>query len=200
MSKRVTILATAIGILAALSLPSSASAAWKHHATEIQANATIGLTGNIRKQGGLGGIECQVTTRVQFLAHQTTGLVETFVPHPVDPTTNCKGLGGLAFCQIHNVLPTNLPWLFHTGTNDISLTIGEIHYQTTGGFCPVKQVTTTAGTLTLTPNQPNTFSTFSVSGNTQIHLETNSGASDTETVSASGTLTVEPPYKNTYSV
>ncbi len=200
MWKKTIALVIAAG-LAALVLPAASSANWKHHATDIQTDTVIGLTGNLRNQGSLGGVECQVTMRVK-LSPGTTGLVETFVPHPTSDTTNCKGLGGLSPCQMHNLTPLAPNWTIHTASaTTISLTTSDITYQLTGGiFCLVKHVVTTAGTLTLTPNQPNTISSFQVSGVLQADIQTNGGAVDKETVTMSGSLAIESPKANTYSL
>lgn len=136
MLKKITVLAVAAGVVAAFVLPTSASATWKDHKTAIGTNVQLGLTGNARFQGTLGGVECQVTSKVKFLANQTTGNVESFIVDPPGAeteTSNCKGLGGLAFCKIHNVTPystvqhlpsgqitevplsTQAPWTLHTG-------------------------------------------------------------------------------------
>jgi hypothetical protein len=57
----------------------------------------------------------------------------------------------------------------------------------TGGiFCLAKNLRAAAGTETLTPNQPNTFSSFSVSGTQQVEIQTNGGAVDKENMTASG--------------
>ncbi|HEX5928904.1 MAG TPA: hypothetical protein VFY48_05890 [Solirubrobacterales bacterium] len=202
MKRKTTVVTLVLGAVAAFVLPAFASAGWKHHSTPVAADTQIGLTGNVRKQGGLGGIECQVTMRVKLLSNQTTGTAETFVPHPTSDTTNCKGLGGLAFCQIHNLTPQAPNWAFHTvqAPASISLTTQDIVYTTTGGFCPQQQLTTTAGTVTLTPNQPNTFSSFAASGSLQVDVLTNGGVVDKETMTIAGTLAVESPNANTYSI
>jgi hypothetical protein len=202
MLKKLTVLAVAIGAVAALALPASASAAWKHHSTPIATDQTVGFTGNVRFQGGLGGVECQITSRTKFLAGQTTATAETFAPHPTSDTTNCRGLGGLAFCQIHNLQPQAPNWTAHTVQSPVSVTVTTttIHSQATGGFCPVTTISLTAGTVTLTPNQANTVSSATESGNLQAHLTTTSGTVDTETVSTSGTLTIESPNAETYSI
>lgn len=210
MLRKSAVLALAVGMSAGLALPAPASAEWKHHSTPIQTDTTIGLTGNVRKQGGLGGYECQVTMRVKFLASQTTGIAETYVPDPVPQqvggpagtdTNRCKGLGGLAFCQLHNLTPQAPNWTFHTvqAPTSISLTTQNTTATATGGFCPVTHILTTPATITLTPNQPNTFSSMTLSGTLQAHLQTHSQV-DTENVTVSGTLNVESPNANTYSL
>jgi hypothetical protein len=202
MLKKLTVLAMAVGVVAALALPASASATWKHHATAIQQSVQVGFTGQARFQGGLGGVECQVTSAAQFLAGQTTGNITSFTPHPTNDTTNCKGLGGLAFCQIHNVAPTTFPWVFHTVQSPVSVSVthGQIHSQATGGFCPVNTLTITAGTVTITPNQPNTASSVTLSGSASVHLTTNNGQVDTENTTVSGSLAIEAPNAATYSI
>ncbi len=200
MLKKMTVLAMAVGILAAMALPASAPAAWKHHDVAIQINKTTGFTGNVRFQGGLGGVECQVTSAVEFKANQTTGTAETFKPHPTSETSNCKGLGGLIGCQIHELTPQEPGWVIHTATaTTITVTTTTIHSVPTGGFCPLKTISLTAGTVTFTPNQPNTVTTAALSGQLQAHQQTaGSGTVHTEEVTVSGTLTAEEPH--TYSI
>lgn len=206
MFRKTVVVAIAVGIVGVLALPISAAANWKHHNTSIQADTTIGLTGNLKFQGGLGGVECQVTSRVKLYTEwvllQTTGTAETFVPHPTSDTTNCKGHGGLTFCQIHNLSPQMPNWWIHTVQTpaSISVTTTTIHSQATGGFCPVTTISLTAGTVTLTPNQPNTAISATLAGALQAHLTTSSGTVDRETVTTTGTLSIESPNAHTYSI
>jgi hypothetical protein len=212
MLKKLTVLAMTVGAVAAFALPASASAAWKHHSTSIATDQTVGFTGNARFQGGLGGIECQITSQTKFLAGQTTGTAETFVAHPTSDTANCRGLGGLAFCQIHNLTPQQAAnWTIHTATaTTVSVTTTTIHSQATGAFCPVTTISLTAGTATLTPEKknaegkfvanPDTVETATISGSLQADLTTSGGSVDTETVTISGDLLVESPNANTYSI
>ncbi|HEX5929342.1 MAG TPA: hypothetical protein VFY48_08110 [Solirubrobacterales bacterium] len=224
MLKKMTVLAMAVGVVAALALPASASATWKHGQTAIEKDEQLGLTGNARFQGGLGGVECQVTSKITFQAGQTTGKVESFVPHPTSDTLNCKGLAGLAFCQIHDVTPfsgasllsTQNPWVLHTWAEStggeppvihqkdlIHVTSGNITSTLTGGFCPVKHIMLTGGTVVATPNQPNNVTSVQLSGTLLAHLQTNNhaeGQSHTENVTVSGTLTIEEPKAHTYSI
>jgi hypothetical protein len=236
MLKKMTVLAMAVGVLAALALPASASAAWRHHQTAIQQDVQLGLTGQARFQGENGGIECQVTSKVKFLSGQTTGNVETFVPHPTDATTNCKGLGALAFCQIHDVTPfgtinqsallsTTNPWTLHTANyqttqlvvdqdankqittlangsqhaNVIVVTSGNITSQPTGAFCPASHVNLTAGTVAAIPNEPETIDSVSLTGTLRGHLTIGPNVVQ-EDVTVSGSLDIESPNSNTYSI
>ncbi len=202
MFRKTVALAMALGVVGAIGMPAAAGANWKHHAQEIQQSVNLGFTGQVRFQGGGGGVECQVTVAAQFVANTTTGNIHLFLPEPTSDTANCKGLGGWAFCQIHDVKPTGFPWVFHTTQSPASsdVTHGEIHSTATGGFCPVKSITVTAGTVVVTPNQPNTVSSVQVSGGVSVHAVTNSGASDLENGLASGTLNIEAPNANTYSI
>jgi len=202
MFKKMTVLAMAVGVVAALALPASASADWKHHQTAIQQNQQIGLTGNIRFQGGLGGVECQVTSAVTF-EPGTSGFISSFVPEPTSDTANCKGLGGLVGCQVHNVAPTGFPWPVHTEANgSIDIEHGEIHSQSTGFFCPVKNITITEGTVVATPNEADTADNVQIHGKADVHLQTNSGVTHEEetTVSSNPTIAIEAPNANTYSI
>jgi len=220
MLKKMTVLAMALGALAGFVLPVSASANWLHHQTPIATNQTLGLTGNVRFQGGLGGVECQITSEVDFTANQTTGIATTFKPHPGTETENCKGTGGLAFCQIHNLTPQQPKWQIHTepwqtttregqttvkGAQDakaITVTLGgqTITSQATGGFCPVNHLSLTGATVGFIPNQPSTISSVSLNGILVAHQQTTGGTTHTEDVTVSGTLNIEEPKANTYSI
>lgn len=201
MLRKATILSLAISALAAMALPQAAPATWKHHNTAIQQNISGTVTGNARFQGSLGGIECQATATALFFAGQTTGQIESYGADPVNETTNCKGLGGLAFCQVHNWTATELPWTLHTGAEStIVITSGQTHAQFTGAFCPVKSSITTPGTVTVTPNQPNTISSGQLSGTLEQHMQTNGGAVDKISVQISGTGNILAPNANTYSI
>lgn len=209
MIKKMTVLAMAVGIVAAFALPATASANWKHKGANIVQPVQIGFTGtNVAFQSSLGGVECQITSRVQFNPG-TTGIAETFVPHPVDATTNCKGTGGLAFCQIHNVEPTNLPWTIHTsGATEIKITSGDIHSTPTGGFCPMEWLTVTPTTVTGIVDD-HKVSTVQLSGSVIVDAQTKgqqsnphlrNGAIDQLNAQVSGLLHVESPNAGTYEI
>lgn len=226
MFKRTTLLALALGVMAAIVMPAAASAAWKHHQVAIQQNVQINFTGNVRFDTGNGSAECQFKMNVQFLAGQTTGNLNTLAPHPTSDTANCKGLGGYAFCQAHNFTLQEMPWTFHTaqaetttitvdGPNPGEVTVkgtGVFHQgfvittrsikaQATGAFCPGKEIHFTAGTLTALANQPNTFSSVQLNGGLLTHKLTNTGVTDTEVVKVTGLLEIEnPEQRNTYSL
>ncbi len=208
MFRKAMVLGMAVGVVAALALPASASATWKHHNTSIVENVQLGWTGNMRFQGSMGGIECQITSRIKFLAGQAAGTVETLVPHPTNETTNCKGLGGLAFCQIHDTTPQAPNWTLHAGfetpggtkhASAATLTAQDMQSQLTGGFCPIKHIRVTAGNIGLIPNQPTTVSSGALSGSLQLDLQTNAGEVHKETLAITGQAQIESPNQNTYS-
>lgn len=91
----VLVIAVAVVVLA----PGAASAEWKHHHLPLQQDLQLGLTGGVRFSSETGGFDCQFTSRAKFLAQQTTGLAETFTPHPSSETTNCRGLGPSPFAK-----------------------------------------------------------------------------------------------------
>jgi len=176
MFKKITILAMALGALAAFALPMSASAFWTKHHAAITENEQIQLTGQIFFQSSNGGIDCQIQSNVTFEAGSTTGKATTFerLAGGTD-TERCKGTGGLAFCQIHNLEPTELPWIVHTvnsgqATADVEVTFKTIHSQTTGGFCPASTTTVTPGTATFTPDNAQTTKKLTLSGQTKVDV------------------------------
>ena len=145
LKKKMTMLAMAVGVVAAFALPASASASWKHHGVAIQSNVQLNVTGNVRFQGTLGGIQCQVKSQVTFLTGQTTGIAHQFVAHPTNETTNCVGLGGLAPCQVHNLTPqTAANWSFHT---EAWQTVTVAHPQTTLGATHARAAVITPQTI-----------------------------------------------------
>ncbi|HEX5928916.1 MAG TPA: hypothetical protein VFY48_05950 [Solirubrobacterales bacterium] len=224
MTKKLSLLGGLIAVVGALSLPSVASATWKHHGAPIQESKSGTVTGNARFQGALGGIECQATANAVFLASQTTGELQSYGAHPTNETTNCKGLGGLAFCQVHNWTATGLPWTFHTTItttmkhipeqelhkttevthqqhdNTLTVTTGQTHAQFTGGFCPIKASVSTPGSVVITPNQPTTITSGQLSGSLEQHLQTNNGQVDKELVQISGIGTIVAPNAHTYDI
>jgi hypothetical protein len=205
MLRKTLVLAIALAASAMLSLPSAASAEWLHHETPINEDAELGLTGSTRFQGSLGGVECQVTSTVLLTAGQTNGSMETVVPHPTSETSNCKGLGGLAFCQVHDLTPQAPKWPLHKTTAikflKISITWGNpiVIQKLAGGFCPAKKITLTPTLAIATSAEESTVSSFELSGETQAHIETTSGATDSQAVQLGGTLNIETPNADTYS-
>jgi hypothetical protein len=210
MLKKMTVPAMALGVVAAMLVPGTASAAWKHHNTAIQQDVQIGLTGTAGFQSESGGISCQVPSQVKFLAGQTTALRETVVPHPTSATTNCTTSGGLAQCEVEQVQPTNLNWTLHTtGTAQaptIQETFGDIHTEIRKKniFCLFFHITITGGSKSWqpTPTSGNTVTTFHVTGNTQAHTYTNTEQQQgaTPAVTFNETLDVESPNSGTYSI
>jgi hypothetical protein len=214
MFKKMTVLAMALGVVAAMALPGTASASWKHNGVAIPENVQIGLTGQVEFQSEIGGISCQVTSAAKFLAGQTNGQAETFVPHPTNATTNCTGEGGLSQCQVETVQPTNLPWTFTTtgvaGAPTIQIHFGDIHGDLfkKNLFCPFEHSTVTAGTAVFTPTPSNGIDVTSVklSGSTQGHLYSTTPPSQdgsnqtTAPLTLGGTLNVESPNSGTYDL
>ncbi len=199
-------LAMSVGLLAALALPHTAPAAWKHHKTVIQKDVQIGLTGQVRVASGAGGVECQITSRVKFLQGQTTGTVETFAQDNGTVTQRCKGTGALGGCQVHELKVVGLPWVLHTSaanqTGDgtkhpdrIEIKAGEITSTLQGAFCLTVHVSATVGTIFATPDKIETASSVGLSGAFKIHV-----AGLEEDGKASGTLQIEEPDQATYSI
>lgn len=175
MIKKMAMLVMVVATMTALALPASASANWKHHAQAIEANVSLGLTGNVKFEKAGSGVECQITSEAQFTANTTTGHVRTFLSHPTSDTSNCKGLGAYAKCQIHKVTP-GLQWMLHTtvfaGQSVVDITTQEITGTLTGtGInCPVKHIALKPGTVIATPNQPETVSFVQLHGLLQAHI------------------------------
>ncbi len=201
MFKKMTVLAMAVGIVAAFALPASASAEWKHKGQPLQENKTLSLTGKVKKQAGAtGGYECEITTS-WILKPGTTGTVEKWEIDPDGggtPTNECQGSGALAACQFHNSVTEGLPWELHTTAGppaQITITTAATTITSTGGFCPFQQIITTPGTIHATPDDPNAMKTVTLSGSVPGHI----GGSQVQTL-YSGTLHVEPPDAGTYGI
>jgi hypothetical protein len=210
MWRKTTVLAMALSVVAAMALPGTASAVWKHHNTAIQQDVQIGLTGTYGFQSESGGSSCQITSAIKFFAGQTTGQVESFGPHPTNATTNCTTSGGLSQCQVETEQPTNLSWPVHTTgtaqTPTIQITFGDIHTDLIKKnlFCLYEHSTWTGGSLTIhaTPASGNTVTAFTISGSTQGHLYTDTAnpMGTTTAMTLGGTLNVESPNSGTYSI
>ena len=205
MFKKMTVLAMALGALAAFALPMSASGAWTHEHKPIVGNKQIALTGQVffhATGGGIqGGIRCQVTSTAQFYGvGSTTGQIDTFEIDPGSTVTNrCAGTGGLALCQQHQFQPTEVggtSWTIHTNQTNktVEITTKLIHAEVTGAFCPFTNLTVTPLTAVGTPDNVNTTSTLTLSGNATVDIP---GALPSH---IGGTLHIEAPNAGTYGI
>lgn len=200
MMGKATSMAMAVAAIA-LALPSGALAGpWKHHTQEIQQNRQITLTGSLKFQGMGGEIQCEVTSQMTLLAGTSTAEVTKYEPdldtQGTTVTGKCKTGGFIAGCQIHVVQPTGFPWVAHNETQKVQIKTKEIHISMTGAFCMAQSATITESTLFLTPNQPKTFQSFTVSGCANADV----GAIKDPCASTSGTLNVLAPDAGTYSL
>jgi hypothetical protein len=209
MLKKTIMLGMAVAIAAAFAVPAAATASnWKEHTQVLQANRQIQLTGAAGfLSGPVGGITCETTAKITANANSTTGTVDEFIPDLDEVgstvTTKCKGSGLLVNCQVHKVQPLNLPWTIHNETQRVEVTSGLITIEMTGGFCPAKIATVTpvnalkGHTVTATPNQPHTVTTFTLSGEVEVHLykekeseipvaQATAVVSDTQTIVSAG--------------
>ncbi|HEX5928824.1 MAG TPA: hypothetical protein VFY48_05470 [Solirubrobacterales bacterium] len=196
-----TIAAAVLGVLAVVILaPAALGNNWKHHGEEITQNKQITMTGQVKVQGQLGSVECQVTAQMSLLSGTTTAVMTKFEPDLDEAgstvTQKCKTGGGLAFCQIHAVQPVALPWQAHNLTNEVRLLPQLTHVSMTGGFCAAKTATITEGTVLSTPNQPKTFSSFTLGGCARLDVN---GMED-PCSPVTGTLNVLAPNAATYSL
>jgi hypothetical protein len=229
MLQKTTGLVMAAIALAAIVLPASAPAFWKHGDTNpIQQDKQFGVTGSLLFETNLNGqqtmIGCLITSKIKLTADQTTGLVETFTPEPGEKgeprtdTERCSGSGWLAFCQVHNLSPQAPNWLFHIGTWQTTqlsgdqtkalgddkvaavLTTQDVTVQLTGGFCPaISKITITKGSVGLIPDQNPTIKQFQLDGILQAHYQTATGQ-DTQHVEVGGFWNFEGTASGTYSI
>jgi hypothetical protein len=187
MLKKTMMTAMATAVVAAFAIPAAATASlWKHHNQNLATNAQIDLTGQTKFQGEVGSIECQRTMQITLTAGTGTGNITKFEPDLDEAgstvTSKCKAAGFLAACQVHSAVSEGLPWVIHNETQRIEITSGKINVGLTGGFCPAQGVTVTAvnaangHTVTATPNQPHTVTSFTLAG--QVEIDVYNGAHD----------------------
>jgi hypothetical protein len=191
MSKKMLLLLVSLASL--FLMPTTASAFWQFEEVPISGE-TFELHGQSRYQGGLGGIECSIQAHIVVEPGTTTAKADQFGLSGT-PTEKCNGLGGLAFCQVHAVAYSSLPLTLHITQAvppTLTITTGHVQYTTTGGFCPVSNVTLTTGTVTGTPDNVNAMKTVTLSGSVSADSTTGGGSVDSESVSIGGTLKVTP--------
>ncbi len=191
MLKKTMILGLGLGALAAL--PSVAMGDWTDKTENVLTQERIEFLGQFKFSGGLGSIECQMTSST-MLEPGTTGKVETFDVNG-SPTEKCKTGGFLAACQVHALQAAGLPWVVHTNGQTIDMTIGSMQKSVTGGFCPVTNVLITGGTVQATPDNSHGAKSGTLSGSLAVHT---SGGESFSTIS--GTLTVQGAASGTYGI
>jgi len=213
--KKIIMLAMAAAVVAAFAVPAAASASlWKHHKQVLAQNAQIQLTGNAKFSGGLGSVDCETTSQLTATAGTGTGKVTQFQPD-LDQvgstvTSKCTAGGFLVACQVHSsqaTIPVPAGWEIHNETSRIEITSGDIHIGMTGGFCPAQAGTVTPvntskeHTVTATPDQPKTMSSFILSGKVEVHLYNNSQTPfRSETATVTGSQNILAPNAATYSL
>ena len=200
--KRATIAVVAAAVML-LSLPTFASASWKHSGVILGAgqNAQLQAIGTYSFQGELGGVQCEILIQMTLTGGQTTGHVTQFQPNGI-PTTKCKptGLTPLFGCtKVEAVSITGLPWTLHrvTGQPKIQITAGVEHYtmyNNSGTHCVVPEKTLNAGNITMDipAAQQTAITSFQFSG----ELETSEG----EGMEVSGTQVVQGAGAGTYGM
>lgn len=217
-----TLRAVVLSIVALSALPAAASATWKHHQQPIQQDVQLGLTGKLRFEAVIGAFECQVTSRIKLLAGQTQATMETLATHPTSDTANCLGIGGFAFCQVHSLAfggPgstiqlgsfTTLEGIQHGNGQHTSVGTGIVHQglsmgvgiadDVTGVFCFIQHISA-GGSVLAVPNQPSTMSSFQLhgAGGSTVTLASN-GQTNTYSLTVKGSLEIEAPNQNTYSI
>lgn len=154
MSIRKGLLGVAVVAIAMMGFASSALAAEDGTIVDVENGKPIAvgtklhLIGWAKFQGGLGGIECHVTSEVEATS-DTTGKVINF---SVPDVSKCTRNGGLAFCTLNSVTSDNLPWHVTVTKTDFDVTSGSgigggairITNVFSGGFCAI------SGTSSLT--------------------------------------------------
>lgn len=139
--KKVTIVAGIAMAMAAVALPSTASARWLHNHNPFPngVNAQVHGTGTaLFTSQNAGSIHCtEVTTTAQMTGGQTTGHVEEF--NALNPQTKCHTSHILAGCTVTSVQSLTLPWLAHVtpapGT-EVQVTGVHITNKLHGFLCP----------------------------------------------------------------
>ncbi len=180
MLKKITLLAMAVGMLAAFALPAAASASWTKHDKELKAGETgviSEITGTAIKFTSVatGGVSCHTVGAATLTGGTTTGFLTKFEPL-TSATASCTTSGLLATegCVVEKVTSTELPWIIHnnTPTTTISVTTRTIDIELRKTNAAKENVACpkfagsdiTPGTVTLTPDNAETISTLTLSG------------------------------------
>ncbi len=179
MLKKITLLAMAVGMLAAFALPAAASASWVDNGVALKEgeNPKISFTGTATKFTSVatGGVSCNTVAEITLTGGTTTGFVNKFEPNGT-ATAACVTSGLLATegCVVEKVTSTGLPWVLHnnTPTKTASVTTGTIDLELRKTNAAKENIACpkfagsdiTPGTVTLTPDNAAAISTLTLSG------------------------------------
>jgi hypothetical protein len=135
--------------------PAVANGPWTHYTVPLIETQTIPFSGsyqfsNLKFGGVAGALDCSVTGHLH-LEFGSTGYINAFDPNG-QVTEACKGTGSLAFCQVHAMVATGLPWNISNSTKFIDGWMGSVQFSMTGTSCPLKSLETTAGPLKIVPD------------------------------------------------
>lgn len=191
MFRKAMLLAAAAASVAALAVPATAPANWKHGQATLQADASATITGQWRYQGQTGNVECQVIMNAQLTAGTTTGHSQFDVDNGglVNDEAKCSVGGGTIGLGCTDVEQMTIAgaWTFHAvSTTTIAVTTGTLQFHLTGGaLCPkTKQLT--PGTIHITTGQ-DLFEQVQFSGQQQLHAPP--GPSQLATISGTASIT-----------
>jgi hypothetical protein len=178
MIKKTMLMAGLAMAATALTWPAGASATW--------GEKTVAITGPFGLHSNIGGFTCNETHWTLTMTADTTGHVTSF--SVTNPTTQCTGHGGLAFCQLHSAAPSNLSWPIDKVGHDVTITNTTIQTTNTGAFCPYHEYRL-EGSMTLSPvagSNPAAVTTMTFNGGTIV---TKNGTNPSEVISNAGTPT-----------
>ena len=144
MFKKLTLLAMAIGALAAFALPAVASANWTVEGEELTENHTLEVTGTIGFMGPAGagspGVSCIVTASIELTAGTNVAHVKTFAPEVKENgTPNCTGTGVLANCHVESVTAIGLPWTLSAAGDTLTIQGAGVTNKYKAGTCPITE-------------------------------------------------------------
>lgn len=192
MFKNMMTLIGAVATVAALTVPTAASADWSAGTSNVEVGVTVPWVGSIGFTSGIGGMSCTAVDSEWYLEPGTTGQVTSFqVTVP-----SCKATSGIVGCTITTATPTGMPWTMHTSGTAVEITGVEIDYTFHGAFCPYHEIRS-AGTLTATPESPHAMTKVTLSNVAgAFEVYNNTSGATVSSSSALGTLVIPPtgPY------
>jgi hypothetical protein len=191
MVRKVSFMVVAALAVSALSLPSGALADWTDGTVNVGVERTITVAGSIGFSGALGGGTCTEADGTGTLTPGTTG---DFVSYQItNPTTTCKGSGGLVFCTGQSGTATGLPWTAHTNGATMTITGVHIDLTFTGAFCPYHEITL-KGSTAVTPNNLHAATSGTISGTLEAFNGTTGAFIQNVSGTGSGTITPSGTY------
>jgi hypothetical protein len=190
MLKKTMLLAASVAALTALVAPAAANATAKsftHSGAALTQNAEITATGTSAFTSSAGGISCPTVGKAT-LEPGSTGKITEFKPTDTSKCTYSGNLDNLCG-TVDTHASTGLPWTIHStktagGAYVLNVTGVHVDVGGTGFFCPDVTVN---GEATLTVDNREAVTSFTLSGTLKSNLGTEVTAEGSASVSPSGT-------------